>query len=625
MQIEQQRIEQAAKVSGISVEDLTAFLAEGDVQHYGPNEWLFQESTPRLWAGILLEGEVEIVRGLHGSSHHIATMLEGSLISEGLLLDDDAHANGAFTRNGATVWQIGKESLAAYRAGHPDIFYRIMARVAVGVNRRMRLLSDQLFANRQESGQVSGFRLEHDSLGQREISNQAYYGVQTLRAMENFAISGVFVRNFEHLIEGLAMVKKAAAQANHDLGRLDAPKMWAICDACDELLKGRLHDQFTVDMFQGGAGTSTNMNANEVIANRGLELMGHQKGDYGQLHPNDHVNCSQSTNDAYPTAIKLAVLLSGRNLVRAMHELERALEQKAEEFKDILKMGRTENQDAVPMTLGQEFSAYATMIGSAIRAVDRATDELLDINMGATAIGTGINSPPGYADLVTKKLTEVSGFPLRRARNLVEATQNAGVFVQMSASLKRAAVQISKICNDLRWLSSGPRCGLGEINLPSMQPGSSIMPGKVNPVIPEVVNQICYQVMGYDAVVSMAAEASELELCMAEPIIVYDLLHGMMILKNACVTLVARCIDGLTANRDVCWRYVENSIGLVTAMVPVLGYEQSAAIAKEALHTGGNVYNLILEKGLLSKEQLDDMLRPENMTDPRDIPVYQSR
>ncbi|WP_306547100.1 aspartate ammonia-lyase [Desulfobulbus sp.] len=620
MQLTQKSIEQAAQASGISVEDVAAFFAQGTEHTYTANEWLFQESTPRQWAGILLDGEVDVVRGLHGSSRHLATLVEGSLISEGLLLDDDAHANGAYTRNGAVVWQISRETLTSYRANHPEIYYRIVARVAVNINRRMRLLSEQLHHNQEESGQIGGFRLERDALGQREISNQAYYGVQTLRAMENFAISGVFIHNFEHLIEGLAMVKKAAAMTNHELGRLDDARMWAICDACDELLHGRLHAHFTVDMFQGGAGTSTNMNANEVIANRGLELMGRQKGEYAYLHPNDHVNCSQSTNDAYPTAVKLAVLLSNRSLVRAMRELEQALDRKADAFSDVLKMGRTENQDAVPMTLGQEFRAYAVMISSAIRAVERGADELMDINMGATAIGTGINSPPGYADLVTKKLAEVSGFELRRARNLVEATQNAGAFVQMSASLKRAAVQISKICNDLRWLSSGPRCGLGEINLPPMQPGSSIMPGKVNPVIPEVVNQICYQVMGYDAVVSMAAEASELELCMAEPIIAYDLLHGMMILKNACVTLVSRCINGLEANRAVCWRYVENSIGLVTAAAPVLGYEQSAAIAKEALETGGNVYNLILEKGLLSKQQLDDLLRPENMTDPRAMP-----
>ena len=275
------------------------------------------------------------------------------------------------------------------------------------------------------------------------------------------------------------------------------------------------------------------------------------------------------------------------------------------------------------MTLGQEFSAYAVMIDSAIRAIDNAAEELLDINMGATAIGTGITSPPGYADLVTVRLAEISTFPLRRARNLVEATQNAGTFVQMSAALKRAAVQISKICNDLRWLSSGPRCGLNEINLPPMQPGSSIMPGKVNPVIPELVNQVCYQVMGYDLVVSMAAEASELELCMAEPIIAYDLLHGMMILKNACITLVARCITGIEANRDICRGYVDNSIGLVTALVPVIGYELSAAVAREALQTGASVTSLLLDRGLLSREQLEDLLRPENMTDPREIPTAQ--
>lgn len=619
MQLTKSIIKQAAKGTGISEGDLTKFFEEGALHQYEPNEWLFQESTPRQWAGIILEGEVELVRGLHGSSRRVANMIAGALISEGAFLDGDSHSNGAYTCDGATIWQISKESIEKYRKTHPELFYRIVSRVAVGINRRLRVLSTELYRTSRESQvTVSGFRLEHDSLGQRELSDHVYYGVQTQRAIENFPISGVPVANFEHLIQGLAMVKKAAAQANHQLGRMDDPKLEAISSACDELLAGELHDHFAVDMFQGGAGTSTNMNANEVIANRGLELMGHRKGQYEHLHPNDDVNCSQSTNDAYPTAIKLAVLLSQKNLIRAMKELQESLERKAEEFSDVLKMGRTENQDAVPMTLGQEFSAYAVMIGSAVRAIERAADEFLDINMGATAIGTGINSPAGYANLVTEKLSTVSGFPLRRAGNLVEATQNAGTFVQMSATLKRAAVQVSKICNDLRWLSSGPRCGLNEINLPSMQPGSSIMPGKVNPVIPELVSQICYQVMGYDAVVSMAAEASELELCMAEPIIAHDLLHGMMILKNGCVTLAARCVSGIEANRDVCRGYVENSIGLVTAMVPVIGYEQSAAIAKEALKTGGSVYNLILEKGLLSKEQLDETLRPENMTDPRE-------
>ncbi len=620
MSIRKIKLDQTAQATGISEKDLAAFFAEGEQHVYKPNEWLFQESTPRQWAGIILEGNVELVRGLHGSSRHIASMIAGALISEGTFVEGDAHSNGAYTANGATVWQISKEKIEEIRESHPDIFYRIISQVAVGINRRLRVLSDQIYHNKKDTQVMSGYRLEHDSLGQRELSDHVYYGVQTQRAIENFPISGVFISNFEHLIQGLAYVKKAAALTNHELGTLTEERMKAICGACDELLEGKLHEHFPVDMFQGGAGTSTNMNANEVIANRGLELMGYEKGDYQHLHPNDHVNCSQSTNDAYPTAIKLAVLLSSRNLIRAMAEVRESLQKKAEEFRDVLKMGRTENQDAVPMTLGQEFSAYGVMVDSAIKAIEHATHDFGDINMGATAIGTGITSPPGYANLVTEKLSEVSGFELRRAKNLVEATQNAGNFVQMSATLKRAAVQISKICNDLRWLSSGPRCGLNEINLPAMQPGSSIMPGKVNPVIPELVNQICYQVMGYDTVVSMAAEASELELCMAEPVIAYDLLHGMMILKNGCVTLAARCITGIEANRDVCRGYVENSIGLVTALVPVIGYEPSAAIAKEALKTGGSVYELVMEKGLLSKEQLDEMLRPENMTDPREIP-----
>jgi aspartate ammonia-lyase len=620
MALEEQIIKQASKASGISEEDLNIFFAEGEKTSYQANEWLFHESTPRDWAGIILEGDVELVRGLHGSSRHVGSLIAGTLISEGAFLGADPHSTGAFTRHGVTVWKISKEKIDAYCEAKPDLFYRIVARVAVGISRRMRNLSDQIYQGDKEASVDTGFRLEHDSLGQREVPAQAYYGVQTQRAMENFAISGIFVSNFEHFVEGLAMTKKAAAQTNHELGILNKDRADAICAACDELLEGKLHENFAVDMFQGGAGTSTNMNANEVIANRGLELMGFNKGEYEHLHPNDHVNASQSTNDAYPTSIKLATLLSYSDLARAMGELKKSLEAKADEFSDVLKMGRTENQDAVPMTLGQEFGAYAVMVGSAMAAIEGACHEFHAINMGATAIGTGINSPPGYANLVTKKLSEVSGFELRRAANLVEATQNAGTFVQMSATLKRAAVQISKICNDLRWLSSGPRCGLNEINLPPMQPGSSIMPGKVNPAIPEVVNQICFQVIGYDAVVSMAAESSELELCMAEPIIAFDLLHGMMILKNACVTLASRCIVGIEANREVCRGYVENSIGLVTALVPVIGYEPSAAIAKEALKTGGSVYNLVLEKKLLSKEQLDEMLRPENMTDPREIP-----
>ena len=613
-------LQTASKRMGIDKAELKKFFDHGEQRTYDAEEWLFHESTPRRWGGIILDGEVEIVRGLHGSTKHYAVLGAGEMISEDVFLGDPPHTNGALTRLGATVWQITTKQIGAFRTEKPDLFYRIVARVAAGISERLRVVS-QSIAHVESPAHLKGdVRLEHDSLGEREIPDQAYYGVQTLRAMENFPISGVYVKNFEHMIEGLAFVKKAAALANQELGVLAEDKMKAICDACDELLSGKLHEHFTVDMFQGGAGTSTNMNANEVIANRGLEIMGHKKGEYEFLHPNDHVNYSQSTNDAYPTAIKLAVMLSLKDLLAAMDDLKDALEAKADEFSDVLKMGRTENQDAVPMTLGQEFSAYAAMIDTAMKALKRNVDELHDVNMGATAIGTGLNSPPGYAELVAQRLSEVSGLLVRKAHNLVEATQDCGSFAQMSGTLKRAAVQISKICNDLRWLSSGPRCGLNEINLPPMQPGSSIMPGKVNPVIPEIVNQVCYQIIGYDAVVSMAAEASELELNMAEPIIAYDLLHGMMILKNACIILVSRCVVDIEANREVCRQYVENSIGLVTALNPVLGYEKSASIAKEALKTGGSVYELVLEKGWMTKEKLDEMLRPENMTDPREIP-----
>ena len=613
-------IEETAHRMGISNEDMQTFLARGTMERYEPEAWLFHESTPRLWAGVVMEGEVTITRGQHGSTRHVAALGDGALISESALLDELPHSTGAFTRQGATVWQISRENIDSFRQENPDVFYRIVARTAQRISDRLRTVSARLAGVEEPGHLIEGVRLEHDSLGERELPNDVYYGVQTQRALENFSISGVRLHNFEHMIEALAFVKKAAALANGELGVLTAKQTQAISEACDELLSGKLHEHFVVDMFQGGAGTSTNMNANEVIANRGLELMGHEKGEYEHLHPNDHVNGSQSTNDAYPTAIKLAVLLSLQDLLGAMSELQDALRTKGDEFADVLKMGRTENQDAVPMTLGQEFSAYAEMIDSGMAALKRNSEEFLFINMGATAIGTGLNSPPGYADLVTEKLREVSGFQVQKADNLVEATQDCGAFAQMSGTLKRAAVQISKICNDLRWLSSGPRCGLNEINLPPMQPGSSIMPGKVNPVIPELVNQICYQIIGYDTIVSMAAEASELELNMAEPVMAYDLLHGLMILKNACITLTSRCITGITANREICRGYVERSIGLVTALNPVLGYERSASIAKEALKTGGNVYDLVLEKGWLTKDQLDDMLKPENMTDPRQIP-----
>lgn len=616
-----QKLEAPARAMGVPVGELAAIVEKGQIVEYQGGACLFHESTPREWFGIVVDGQVEIVRGLHGRQTHLATVTEGALISEGILLDERAHGASAFARgSGTRVLQVPLAILNEVKTDKPEIFYRIVARVAQRISDRLRAASDLLAGQAAAAPQIASYRTEHDSLGERELPNNAYYGVQTVRAMENFAISGVPLRNFAHFVDALAYVKKAAAQANAELKCLDEKMADAIARACDEILKGKLHDQFVVDMMQGGAGTSTNMNANEVIANRGLELMGHAKGEYKHLHPNDHVNCSQSTNDAYPTAIKLAVIFALKDTLAAMAELRASLHGKEKEFAPILKMGRTENQDAVPMTLGQEFGAYAVMIDTAMAAMKRAAEELHEINMGATAIGTGINSPPGYADRVTAKLVELTGLPLKKAANLVEATQDSGAFAQMAATMKRAAVQVSKICNDLRWLSSGPRCGLNEIHLPPMQPGSSIMPGKVNPVIPELVSQICYQIIGYDVTIAMASEASELELNMAEPIIAYDLLHGLMILKNACVTLASRCISGIKANEERCRHYVQNSIGLVTALNPVIGYEKSASIAKEALATGGSVYELVLQKKWLTKEKLDDLLSPANMTDPRQLP-----
>ena len=614
-------LEVPARAIGVPVSELAAIVEMGKVVAYEAGDCLFHESTPREWMGVVLDGEIEVVRGLHGQRTHLATLADGALISEGILLDECTHSSSAYARGQARVHQVPLAVLEQIKASKPEIYYRLVARVAQRISGRLRAASDLLAGKAEAASLVTSYRNEHDSLGERELPNNAYYGVQTVRALENFAISGVPLKNFNHFVNALAYVKKAAALANAELKCLDGKIAKAIADACDEILDGKLHDQFVVDMMQGGAGTSTNMNANEVIANRGLELMGHAKGDYAHLHPNDHVNCSQSTNDAYPTAIKLAVIFSLKDTLAAMGELRSSLQAKEKEFSHILKMGRTENQDAVPMTLGQEFGAYAVMIDSGISALRRAVEEFYELNMGATAIGTGINSPPGYADLVTRRLAELTGLPLKKAANLVEATQNSGAFAQMAGTMKRAAVQVSKICNDLRWLSSGPRCGLNEIYLPPMQPGSSIMPGKVNPVIPEMVSQICYQIIGYDVTISMASEASELELNMAEPIIAYDLLHGMMILKNACVTLAVRCISGIRANEERCRYYVQNSIGLVTALNPVIGYEKSAAIAKEALATGGSVYDLVLQKGWLTKEKLDDLLSPSNMTDPRQLPT----
>ena len=616
MSISTDLIADAANRIGVAHADLAAIVAMGSERSYADGESIFNESSPREWLGIVLTGEVLIHRGAQARSTLLAILTGNALVGESLLLDEAPHTTSAVARGAGRVWQIPRAALEQVRRDNPSVFYRVVAQVARRIGDRLSAASQRI-ANEAGVPTDTARRSEHDLLGDREIPEWAYYGVQTLRGLENFPLSGIKLNHFQHFVRALAMVKKAAALANTGLGVLDAKRGDAITKACDEIISGALHSHFVVDMVQGGAGTSTNMNANEVIANRALELLGHRKGQYQHLHPNDHVNCSQSTNDAYPTAFKLGVVLTLRETLAALKELQIALQAKAQEFATVLKMGRTENQDAVPMTLGQEFGAYAGMIRDGIKRLTHAGDGLLTVNMGATAIGTGLNSPPGYAALCTRHLATVSGLPVTLADDLVQATQDSGDFAQMSGTIKSAAVQLSKICNDLRWMSSGPRCGLYEIRLPAMQPGSSIMPGKVNPVIPEVVSQVCFQLIGMDTTVTMASEASELELNMAEPIIAFNLLFGLTLLRNAATILRTRCIVGIEANKERCESYVRGSIGLITALNPVLGYEKSAAIAKEALATGGSVYDLVLAKGWLTRDRLADLLKPENMTGPR--------
>jgi aspartate ammonia-lyase len=462
-------------------------------------------------------------------------------------------------------------------------------------------------------------RIEHDFLGERELADEAYYGVQTLRALENFDISGVAINRTPSFIQGLAFVKKAAALANRDCGILDEERANAICSACDRIIAGELHDQFIVDAIQGGAGTSTNMNANEVIANAALEILGKKKGDYAIVHPNDHVNLSQSTNDAYPTAFRITLYRELERLVQALEVLRDSFARKGAEFTDVLKMGRTQLQDAVPMTLGQEFDAFAVNVGEDIRRVLEARDLVTEINLGATAIGTRINAPDDYPEKAVEHLKTLTGIPVTLSQNLIEATWDTGAYVQISGVLKRVAVKLSKICNDLRLLSSGPRTGFNEINLPKLQPGSSIMPGKVNPVIPEVVNQVCFLVIGNDVTVSFAAEAGQLQLNVMEPVIAHCLFESIATLVRACHTLRIKCVDGITANAERTREMVLGSIGIVTALNPILGYEVSAALAKEAFESGANIIDLVRSKGLVSDDIIDDVFSIENLMHPKFI------
>ncbi|KRW70367.1 aspartate ammonia-lyase [Pseudomonas sp. TTU2014-096BSC] len=469
---------------------------------------------------------------------------------------------------------------------------------------------------------AASFRIEKDLLGTLEVPADAYYGIQTLRAVNNFRLCGVPLAHYPKLVVALAMVKQAAADANRELGHLSDAKHLAISQACAQLIRGDYHDQFVVDMIQGGAGTSTNMNANEVIANLALESMGHAKGEYRHLHPNNDVNMAQSTNDAYPTAIRLGLLLGHDTLLASLDSLVAAFADKGAEFAHVLKMGRTQLQDAVPMTLGQEFRAFATTLGEDLEHLRLIAPQLLvEVNLGGTAIGTGINADPNYQALAVQRLATISGHPLKPAADLIEATSDMGAFVTFSSMLKRLAVKLSKICNDLRLLSSGPRTGINEINLPPRQPGSSIMPGKVNPVIPEAVNQVAFEVIGNDLALTMAAEAGQLQLNVMEPLIAYKLFDSIGLLQRAMDMLREHCIVGITANEDRCRQLMESSIGLITALNPYIGYENATRIAGQALLSGRGVLELVREEQLLDDGTLDDILRPENMIAPRLVPL----
>lgn len=598
---------------GLNDDEFSELAKSVKEKAYKPNDLLFRENGPREDIFIIYSGEVELFKtNPYGVELKLALFSKGDFLGEGSWANDSPHSTTARALVPTIVLSINKD----FFNKAADTTLKIFSNIARVISRRMRSVNSRIVnpAAQYESGRT---RREHDLLGERDVPFEYYYGIQTLRALENFNISGVPLNFFPELIEALAMVKEAAAEANYDLGLFDEKIKDAIVLACHEIIHGKYHNHFVVDMIQGGAGTSTNMNANEVIANRALEILGHEKGDYQYCHPNNHVNLSQSTNDAYPTSVKIALINSNKKLVLVLESLIESFRNKAQEFSHVIKMGRTQLQDAVPMTLGQAFEAYAVTLSEEVERLNQNARLFLEVNMGATAIGTGINSEPEYSEKVINHLKRVTKLDIVLASNLVEATQDTGSFIMYSSAVKRLAVKLSKICNDLRLLSSGPRTGINEINLPPMQPGSSIMPGKVNPVIPEVVNQIAFKVIGNDLSVTLAAEGGQLELNVFEPVIVQSIFESIEMLKNGMNTLKYRCIDGITANEERCLQMVHNSIGLVTALNPFLGYETATRLAKEALSNNRSVYELVLEKGLLTKDQLDQILAPENMIKPR--------
>ncbi len=600
----------------LTEEELAQIAEKMRIHNLPPGTIIFRENEKRESVYLIYSGEVELIKKtVFNENARLAIFKKNDFLGESTLIEDTAHSTTAGTITNCIILYLHKEEFQEASKDNQEIFIKVIRKIAQVISRRMSL-SNAKIAGLENQYRSSKYRKEHDLLGEKDVPHDVYYGIQTLRAIENFNISGVPLSFHPDLTDGLVMVKKATAKSNQELGILDENIAFAIDTACTEILNGRYRKHFMVDMIQGGAGTSTNMNVNEVIANRALEIMGRQKGEYEYCHPNNHVNLSQSTNDVYPTAIKIALLLSNKKLVKVLMDLISSIRDKAEEFSDVIKMGRTQLQDAVPMTLGQSFEAYAITLEEEIDNLTRNANLFLEVNMGATAIGTGINTDPKYRRLVVGYLREITGMDIVSARNLMEATQDTSAFVMYSSAIKRLSLKLSKMSSDLRLLSSGPRCGLNEINLPPMQPGSSIMPGKVNPVIPEVINQIAYKVTGNDLTVTLAVEAGQLELNVMEPVIVQSLFESIEILKNGMSTLMFRCINGITANKEHCRAMVMNSIGLVTALSPVLGYEACSSLAKEAIEKDKRVYDLVLEKKILSKEALDKFLKPENMIKP---------
>lgn len=605
----------------LSAQMRTILAPRFELREYLAGEYVFRQGQGREALYVILQGEIDLITTSAGEEKSYLVCGPGRVLGEPAVIEE---ANATHGLSGKAIAdcclaRLSRETVDVLKVEHVELYAELVLGVSRLMARRM------MNASRSDRGEAAIAQLgtttrrEHDLLGEKEVPINVLWGIQTLRALENFSISGVRLDHFPKMIEALAHIKLACAIANHRLGILETRHKDVIVEACEELLRGLWHGHFVVDMFQGGAGTSTNMNANEVIANRALEMLGEKRGSYSALHPNSHVNMSQSTNDVYPSAIKIASLLMVGQLLKETNALADSFAAKSKEFDDVVKMGRTQLQDAVPMTLGQEFGTWSRTVAEAGKRIEFALDKVLELNIGGTAIGTGINTDPRYAALVLDELRTQTGLDLRSAPDLVEATQDTSSFVELAGVFKMLAVRLSKVCNDLRLLSSGPRCGFNEINLPPMQPGSSIMPGKVNPVIPEVVNQVAYQVIALDTAVALASEGGQLQLNVFEPLIAYNLFTSIQMLSNAMRTLRLRCVDGITANVDVCRDMVQRSIGLVTALNPYLGYERTSEVAKEALASGRSVYDIVLEKGYLDKNKLDEVLSPSAMTRPKRI------